>query len=90
MAGNLRIYLSAWETILKGHPKADELYDYLSFGVDIRDFFVHFKGNYQGRSYDSSFPPRVTFANARRCLDFEKIYLFLYCKARFQGLPLSP
>ena len=35
MAGNLRNHLSAWETILKGHPKADELYDYLSFGVDI-------------------------------------------------------
>ena len=55
-----------------GHPKADELYGYLSSLVDIRDFFVHFKGNYQGRSYDSSFPPRVTFPYARRCLDFEQ------------------
>lgn len=72
MAGNLRNHLSAWETILQEHPKADELYGYLSSGVDIRDFFVHFKGNYQGRSYDSSFPPRVTFPNARRCLDFEQ------------------
>ena len=72
MAGNLRNHLSAWETILQEHPKADELYGYLSSGVDIRDFFVHFKGNYQGRSYDSSFPPRVTFPNVRRCLDFEQ------------------
>ena len=72
MAGNLRNHLSAWETVLQGHPKADELYGYLSSGVDISDFFVHFKGNYQGRSYDSSFPPRVTFPNARRCLDFEQ------------------
>ena len=72
VAGNLRNHLSAWETVLQGHPKTDELYGYLSSGVDIRYFFVHFKGNYQGRSYDLSFPPRVTFPNVQRCLDFEQ------------------
>ena len=30
VSGNLRNHLSAWETILQGHPKADELYGYLS------------------------------------------------------------
>ncbi|KAJ7379461.1 hypothetical protein OS493_015244 [Desmophyllum pertusum] len=49
IAANLQNHLPAWESILVGHPKADELFGYLSLGVDVRDFLVHFKGYFQGR-----------------------------------------
>ena len=50
IAANLQNHLPAWESILASHPKADELFGYLSVEVDVRDFFVHFKGLFQGKS----------------------------------------
>ena len=50
IAANLQNHLPAWESILASHPKADELFGYLSVEVDVRDFFVHFKGLFQGNS----------------------------------------
>ena len=54
-AANLQNHLPAWESILVGHPKADELFGYLSLGVDVRDFLVRFRGYFQGRY--SALPP---------------------------------
>lgn len=71
IAANLQNHLPAWESILVGHPKADELFGYLSLGVDVRDFLVHFKGYFQGRYFDSALPPRNIFPNARNCANHE-------------------
>ena len=33
----------------------------------LGDFFVHFKGFFQGKYFDSAVPPRNIFLNARNC-----------------------
>lgn len=71
IAANLQNHLPAWESILVGHPKADELFGYLSLGVNVRDFLVHFKGYFQGRYFDPALPPRNIFPNARNCANHE-------------------
>ena len=48
-----------------GHPKAEDLFCYLSAGVDVRDFFFHFQGKY----FYSSIPPRNFFPNAKNCVN---------------------
>ena len=67
ITAKLHNHLPVWESILAGHPKAEELFGYLSDGVDVRDFFVHFNGSFQGKYLDSSIPPQNFFPNAKNC-----------------------
>ena len=71
IAANLQNHLPAWESVLAGHPNAEELFSYLSVGVDVRDFFVYFKGSFQGKYFDSAVPPRNLFPNARNCANYK-------------------
>ena len=75
IAASLQNHLPAWESILAGHPKAEELFGYLSVGVDVRDFFVHFKGSFQGKYFDSSIPPQNFFPNAKNCAN-HKVFIY--------------
>ena len=43
---------------------------YLKFGVDVREFFLPFKGDFQG-TYDSPLPPSASFPNNKSCSGFE-------------------
>ena len=56
---------------MAGHPKAEELFGYLSVGVNVRDFFNHFKDYIQGKYFDSAIPPRNIFPNAKNCANHE-------------------
>lgn len=71
IAGNVQANCHKWRTILLNYSKADEIFRYVSLGVDIQEFFTPFKGTFQGRSYDSPIPPRIVFPNARNCQDHE-------------------
>ena len=71
IAENLQNHLPTWESILAGHPKAEELYGYLSVRVNVRDFFDHFKGYFQGKYFDSAITSRNIFPNARNCANHE-------------------
>ena len=55
IAGNVQANCHKWRTILLNYSKADEIFRYVSLGVDIQEFFTPFKGTFQGRSYDSPF-----------------------------------
>lgn len=54
------------------HPKRDEILFYIVRGVKISDFFVSFKGNFQGKFYDSAVPLTAFFPNSKSCLDFDE------------------
>ena len=64
-------HLPRWDVILQGHNKGDEILSYLKIGVDIHDFFLPFKGDFQGTYYDSAFPPSIKFSNSKSCAGFD-------------------
>ena len=70
-AGNLTVYASSWKTVLKGTPKRNELWSYISEGVDVFQFFTPFNGRFQGKTYRCSTPPKAVFPNAASCKGFD-------------------
>ena len=72
MAGELSNHQFYWESILEQNPKKDEILSYIAHGVVIQDFFVPFKGDFQGKYYDSATPPAVFFPNSKTCSEFEE------------------
>ena len=70
-AGNLTVCASAWKTVLKGNPKRNELWSYISEGVDVFQFFTPFHGRFQGKTYRGNTPPKAVFPNAASCKGFD-------------------
>ena len=70
VAGNLSACLPFWKVVLEGQPKASEILSYISEGVKVHEFFVHFHGVFKGRSYHSPAPPRMMFSNSSSCRRF--------------------
>lgn len=70
-AGNLANNRQAWEEILADYPKRAEIFPYISSGVDITRFFIHFEGSFEGKVYNSDMPPTRSFANSRSCDAFQ-------------------
>lgn len=70
-AGELHNYLSVWENLLRdiGNPKVD-LLDIIREGVRIERFFRPFKGNFKGRTFNSSVPPPMRLKNSKSCDPF--------------------
>ena len=60
IAGNLHRHLDAWREL---NPSSEVL-EWLENGVDIENYFRHFKGDFKGKSYDSERPPIGYFENA--------------------------
>ena len=72
MAGELSRHQSYWKFILSQNPKKYEILSYIVRGVNISDFFVPFKGDFQGKFHNSATPPAACFPNSKSCLDFEE------------------
>ena len=73
IAGELHKHVPTWTQILEGFHKKEEILKYLSNGVSIFDFFLQrFKGQYQGKSYESDIPPSMWLPNSKSCDKFEK------------------
>ena len=70
-AGNLTMCASSWKTLLKGNPKRNELWSYISEGVDVFQFFTPFHGRFQGKTYRGNTPPKAVFPNAASCKGFD-------------------
>ena len=70
-AGKIHVHLPRWDVILQGHNKRDEILSYLKIGVDVHDFFLPLKGDFQGTYYDSAFPPSIKFSNSKSCAGVE-------------------
>ena len=52
------------------YPKRTEILGFIEDRVDVQSFFRHFKGDFQGKFYDSDFPPRAVFPNSSTCFAF--------------------
>ena len=72
VAGELSRHQSYWKFILSEHPKKDEILSYIVRGVNISNFFVPSKGDFQGKFYNIPTPPAAFFPNSKCCLDFEE------------------
>lgn len=73
VAGELSRHQSYWKFILSQNPKKYEILSYIVRGVNISDFFVPFKGDFQGKFHNSATPPAACFPNSKSCLDFEDL-----------------
>lgn len=71
MAGGLHACLDQWRLVTSRFNGRSEVLDWLENGVDIRKYFQHFRGNFQGCHYDSGSPVSREFKNAASCNDFK-------------------
>ena len=71
VAGELHRHVHKWEAILAQHPKQDEILSYIKYKINVRDFFIRFRGDFQGTFYDCPCPPTAEFSNNSSCLGFE-------------------
>lgn len=71
VAGEIRRHSPVWQLVLQEHTKRSEILSYIDNGVDVYPFLRHFKGRFQGESFDSDLPPPRHFSNSRSCLGFE-------------------
>lgn len=62
-AGSLHNYFSEWEKICTDK----QVLEWIKNGVNVTQFFRHFKGNFKGRHYDSDIPPSILLPNAKIC-----------------------
>ena len=69
LAGQLHTQPANWSYILKANAddKSVLVHDWIDNGVDINQFFSHFKGNFKGRSYDDLRPPATIIPNHATC-----------------------
>lgn len=70
-AGNLTPNTHAWAEILTDYPRKNEIFSYISRGVEIAEFFVPFKGTFEGKVYNDDLPPPSSFPNSRSCEAFQ-------------------
>ena len=75
-AGEIHNHIPQWEMVLAKYPKREEIIGYLRSGVRVQDFFVPFKGDFQGQHYSSKTPPQALFPNSKSCVGFEFMNLF--------------
>lgn len=72
VAGSLHGYGAAWEEIMAETPRSQrvEILSLINEKVSIFPYFQHYKGKFQGQSYDSDRPPQRLFRNNTSCKDF--------------------
>ena len=71
VAGELHRHVHKCEEILAQHPKQDEILSYIKYKINVRDFFICFRGDFQGTFYDSPCLPRAEFSNNKSSLGLE-------------------
>ena len=71
VAEEIHRHLPQWDWVLEDYPKRQEICDYISHGFKVSDFFVHFKGDFQGKLYNLPSPPAAIFPNSKVCEQFE-------------------
>ncbi|KAK6166999.1 hypothetical protein SNE40_022182 [Patella caerulea] len=70
-AGGLHNNVTEWQNILINSPDSTMILNWLKYGVNIFNFFQHFKGSYGPISYDDSVPPSNLFPNSESCGKFQ-------------------
>ncbi|CAH1798219.1 unnamed protein product, partial [Owenia fusiformis] len=65
------VFRKKWENLFIDYQGNDpNIMNWLCNGVDISEYFVHFKGSFKGKAYDSDTPPRNFLRNAESCIPF--------------------
>ena len=67
VSGGLQGNFEAWQDI----GASDNVLGWVKNGMDIEEFFQHFRGDFKGRTYDSDRPPPMVFQNSPSCALFE-------------------
>lgn len=65
--GQLHECIPGWEDIIDSEFGNVDVLKWIKHGVDIHEFFHHFKGNFKGKHFDSDVPPKQYFKNASSC-----------------------
>ena len=61
VAGGLHLNPRAWEVILRDHPQAELILDWIQNQVSITRFASPFEGSFKGCPYNSCLPPGRVF-----------------------------
>ena len=70
--GNLHYHADQWDEIMAGVRGYETVKPWIRNGVHIPSFFRHYKGEFNGRHFDSVEPPCMYFQNDNiRCLEFK-------------------
>ena len=69
--GNLHQFAYQWDSFMSGIEGYSTVRPWIRGGVNIPSFFQHYRGLYNGRSFDSAVPPPMYFQNDSRCLEFK-------------------
>ncbi|XP_062591418.1 uncharacterized protein LOC134252891 [Saccostrea cucullata] len=72
VAGELHNQFCQWEKILFENDTSNQVKNWIKNGVDVTDFFTHFRGNFRGSSYNSLLPPKRFFHNSPVCKQFKE------------------
>lgn len=72
VAGNISNYSTRWSEIVQNYPKVEDILRYVSEGIRVDEFFVPFRGKFQGHHYNSATPPKKHFRNASSCSAFKE------------------
>lgn len=67
VSGQLYECIPGWENITDSEFGNVDVLKWIKHGVDIHEFFHHFKGNVKGKHFDSDIPPKRYFKNASSC-----------------------
>lgn len=68
--GELHNHYSEWERIAPP-GQAQEVLSFIRNGVDVWQYIQPFKGTFNGKQYDSPFPPPQQFPNSPSCVEFK-------------------
>ena len=73
VAGQLHCHLQEWKSIASTSSLLSrDVLDWLENKVQVQPFFRHFKGNFEGKHFDSPSPPQRIFYNHKSCAPFAK------------------
>lgn len=74
VAGQLHSCVDSWENLLSAvdDELSERVKSWIVGGVDVFDFFQHFKGKFKGVDYDSVIPHDCVYKNSVACQGFEQ------------------
>lgn len=72
VAGGLHKHADTWSkiAITSNYEHASEVLDWITSYISVHKFFKPFKGNFNGKYYDSNIPPSVTLDKNKTCKQF--------------------
>jgi len=70
-AGSLHAHPAVWEKLLSDVDNEHvDLMAIINEGVKVEQFLAHFKGDFNGQSFDSDRPPPIVLENSKSCARF--------------------